>query len=638
MADIIRLLPDSVANQIAAGEVIQQPSSVIKELVENAADAGATEIHIVVRDAGRTLIQVTDNGKGMSPTDARMAFERHATSKIRQASDLFSLHTMGFRGEALPSICAISQVELKSAISGEPTGTKLLIDGSEVIRQEPCVCPAGTTIMVKNIFYNVPARRRFMKSDNVEMSNIIREFERLALVNHNIRFTLDTGTRRRDLRAASFKQRITDLWKGSLTPDLLPVEVDTDIVRISGFIGRPENARRRNALQFLIANGRCMQHPYFKRGIMSCYERLISAGTFPCYFLRFDVNPADIDVNIHPTKSEIKFEHEQDIHHLLTSAIQATLGKYQVVPSIDFSSDALEVQPIAKGHIPDKPASGTDPDYNPFKQGGNSSWRPSTVRRDWNELYASFSAGTDDSKASKNKTASLPLELPPSVLPEAPRMRHDSFDAPDSNADNNHSPQQAHASLAPLCLQLDNSYIVAPSREGLMLIDQHRASLSILYAQFMRRSESSDTLPLQSVLFGEELTLSPRQRAVLEEALPHLKRLGISLRRQGEAWVIASLPPTLTDHEGRDVILQTLDSLQTESDEYGHLGMQPEELRHRVALSLARSSAVKRGQALSGAEMERLLSDLLRLPNPATGPDGNRVIHLLELNKILSFF
>ena len=300
MSDVIRLLPDSVANQIAAGEVIQRPASVIKELVENAVDAGATDIRINVKDAGKTLIQIIDNGCGMSETDARMAFERHATSKIRRADDLFTLQTMGFRGEALPSICAISEVEVRTRTTDAPIGTRLVIVGSKVETQEPCVCDKGTCISVRKLFFNVPARRKFLKSDNVELSNIMREFERLALVNNQIRLSIDNGTRLIDLRAALFRLRIEDIWKNNLKSEqLLPVEVDTSLVRIEGFVSRPEFARRRNPLQFLIVNGRNMRHPYFHKAVLSCYDSLIATDTQPCYFLKFTVDPSSIDVNIH---------------------------------------------------------------------------------------------------------------------------------------------------------------------------------------------------------------------------------------------------------------------------------------------------------------------------------------------------
>ncbi len=313
MSDVIKLLPDSVANKIAAGEVVQRPASVIKELVENAVDAGASDIKIYIKDAGRTLIQVVDNGAGMSPIDARMAFERHATSKIKHADDLFRLHTMGFRGEALPSICAISQIEMRTRTQEEQMGSLLLINGSKVEKQEQCVCEKGTSLSVKNLFFNVPARRKFLKSDNVELMNIMREFERLALVNNHIHLSIDTGTRQIDLRQASFHQRINDIWKNNLKMQLLPVEVDTSLVKIHGYISRPEFARRRNALQFLIVNGRNMRHPYFHKGILSCFEGLIASDTQPCYFLKFEVDPSTIDVNIHPTKHEIKFEYEAEI-------------------------------------------------------------------------------------------------------------------------------------------------------------------------------------------------------------------------------------------------------------------------------------------------------------------------------------
>lgn len=624
MADIIRLLPDSVANQIAAGEVIQRPSSVVKELVENAADAGATQIDIVVRDAGRTLIQVTDNGRGMSPTDARMAFERHATSKIRRAEDLFALRTMGFRGEALPSICAIAQVELRSAVKEEPTGTHLLINGSEVVGQEPCVCPVGTTMMVKNIFYNVPARRRFLKSDSVELSNIMREFERLALVNHTIRFTLDTGGRRRDLRGGSFKQRITDLWHNSLNPELLPVEVVTDIVRISGFISRPEHARRRNALQYLVANGRCMHHPYFIRAIASCYERLIAPDTKPCYFLRFDVAPARIDVNIHPTKNEIKFEDEQEIYRLLTSAVHATLGKYGVVPSIDFGSDALEVHPLTHGEKPSAPASAGDPGYNPFSQQRASAdrWRPQ-MQRDWQALYRGFTQGTPGTDGQPR----LPLD---SSEPIPSAFNPGGMGATASRGDT----APGATALPPICMQLDQSYIVAPSRDGLMIIDQHRAHVAILYARFMRRADDPEQYAPQGLLFGSELRLDARQEAVLQEALPQLESMGITLRRQGDGWAIASLPTMLGDAEAGDVILQTLDALQTDSDQYGRATTDCDTLRRRVALGLARSAAIHRGKTLSPHEMEKILSELLRLASPDTGPDGKRILLRLRMPDI----
>ncbi|MDE6061598.1 MAG: DNA mismatch repair endonuclease MutL [Duncaniella sp.] len=337
MSDVIRLLPDSVANQIAAGEVIQRPASVIKELVENSIDAGATAITIILKDAGRTLIQVIDNGCGMSDTDARLAFERHATSKIRRADDLFSLSTMGFRGEALASIAAIAQIDLRTMLKGESIGTRIVINGSKVESQEPEACAQGSNLMVKNLFFNVPARRKFLKKDSVELSNIMREFERLALVNIGVDFTIiSNDVTLHSLRRGSMKQRIADLFGRSLDKQIVPVDTDTSIVRISGFIGLPEYARKRNVLQFLMVNGRNMRHPYFHKAIMQCYEHLIPADVQPNYFINLTVDPETIDVNIHPTKSEIKFENEQAIWQILTATVRESLGRFNAAPAIDF--------------------------------------------------------------------------------------------------------------------------------------------------------------------------------------------------------------------------------------------------------------------------------------------------------------
>ena len=343
MSDIIKLLPDSVANQIAAGEVIQRPASVIKELVENAIDAGASSIKIVLKDAGRTLIQVIDNGSGMSDTDARLAFERHSTSKITNANDLFSLHTMGFRGEALASIAAIAQVELRTRKKGAEMGTKLCISASKCESQEPDFCQEGSNFMIKNIFFNVPARRKFLKSNKVELSNIVKEFEKLALVNHSTEFMLinDDSTIFQLMAGDSFKKRIASLFTRSIEQQLITIETETTLIKISGFIGRPENARKRNALQFFFVNGRHMRHPYFHKAIMNCYDQLIPADEQPNYFINFEVDPSTIDVNIHPTKSEIKFENEQVIWQIIYAAVKEALGKFSAIPSIDFDTEGI---------------------------------------------------------------------------------------------------------------------------------------------------------------------------------------------------------------------------------------------------------------------------------------------------------
>ena len=342
MSDIIRLLPDSVANQIAAGEVIQRPASVIKELVENAIDAGAQHVDVLVVDAGKTSIQVIDDGKGMSETDARLSFERHATSKIREAADLFALHTMGFRGEALASIAAVAQVELRTRMEGEELGTMLTISGSKVEGQEAVSCPKGSSFSVKNLFFNVPARRKFLKSNQTELSNILTEFERIVLVNPEVSFTLHhNGAELFNLPALQLRQRIMGVFGKKINQELLSLDVDTTMVRVSGFVGKPETARKKGARQYFFVNGRYMRHPYFHKAIMDAYEQLVPVGEQVSYFIYFEVNPANIDVNIHPTKTEIKFENEQAIWQILAAAVKETLGKFNAVPSIDFDTEGM---------------------------------------------------------------------------------------------------------------------------------------------------------------------------------------------------------------------------------------------------------------------------------------------------------
>ena len=413
MSDIIRLLPDSVANQIAAGEVIQRPASVIKELVENAIDAGATNIKIILKDAGRTLIQVIDNGNGMSMTDARLAFERHATSKIKDASDLFSLHTMGFRGEALASIAAIAQIDLRTMRKEDSIGTRILISGSKVESQQPEACPPGCNMMVKNLFFNVPARRKFLKKDSVELSNIVHEFERLALVNTNVEFSLiHNGSTLHQLLPGSLKQRIIDLFGKSLDHQLIPIETATSLAKINGFIGLPENARRRGALQYFFVNGRNMRHPYFHKAVLQCYEQLIPSDQQPNYFINFIVDPDSIDVNIHPTKHEIKFENEQPIWQILSAAIKESLGKFNAVPSINFDAEDVPDIPTFKPNINAPHDLELDTSYNPFKPANevsktqhhipsrvnNSSWQRefSSSTNNWEKLYEQFENSHND--------------------------------------------------------------------------------------------------------------------------------------------------------------------------------------------------------------------------------------------------
>lgn len=379
MSDIIQLLPDSVANQIAAGEVIQRPASVIKELVENAVDAGATNIQVIVVDAGRTRIQVIDDGKGMSETDARMAFERHATSKIRHADDLFALHTMGFRGEALASIAAVAQVELLTRVETEELGSRLLLSGGKVTSQEPAACPVGSNFSVENLFFNVPARRKFLKSNSTELNNILQAFERIVLVYPEVSFSLHSnGTELFNLRAGGQRQRIVDVFGKKINQDLLPVNVKTTVCTVTGFVGKPESARKKGAHQYFFVNGRYMKHPYFHKAVQNAFERLVPTGEQVPYFLYFDVPAEDIDVNIHPTKTEIKFENEQAIWQILSAAVKESVGQFSHVPSIDFDTEGKPDIPVfdPAGHVSAAPRVNFDPSYNPFK---NTSARKSSA-------------------------------------------------------------------------------------------------------------------------------------------------------------------------------------------------------------------------------------------------------------------
>ena len=391
MSDIIHLLPDSVANQIAAGEVIQRPASVIKELVENAIDADAQNIHVLVTDAGKTCIQIIDDGKGMSETDARLSFERHATSKIREAADLFALRTMGFRGEALASIAAVAQVELKTRLESEELGTKLVIAGSKVESQEAVSCSKGSNFSVKNLFFNVPARRKFLKANSTELSNILAEFERIALVHPEVAFSLySNDSELFNLPVSPLRQRILAIFGKKLNQQLLNIEVNTTMVKISGYIAKPETARKKGAHQYFFVNGRYMRHPYFHKAVMEAYEQLIPVGEQVSYFIYFEVDPANIDVNIHPTKTEIKFENEQAIWQILSASVKESLGKFSAIPSIDFDTEDMPDIPAFEQNLPPAPPKiHYNSDFNPFKvsSGGSGGGSYSRPKVEWEGLY-----------------------------------------------------------------------------------------------------------------------------------------------------------------------------------------------------------------------------------------------------------
>lgn len=626
MTDIIRRLPDSVANQIAAGEVVQRPAAAIKELVENAVDAGATIIKIIVKDAGRTLLQVIDNGCGMSPTDARLAFERHATSKISKAADLYDLHTMGFRGEALASICAIARVELRTMRKDDTIGTCVIIEGSKVESQEPEVCAPGCNFMVKNLFFNQPARRKFLKSDHVEMNHILREFERMALVNPDIEFQLvHNDVVLHQLLRSSFKQRIVDLFGKSIDKQLVPVDTETSIVKINGFVSRPENARKRGALQFLTVNGRNMRHPYFHKAIMHCFEQLIPSDEQPCYFINLTVDPETIDVNIHPQKSEIKFENEQPIWQILVAAVKEGLGKFNAVPSIDFDLDDAPEIPVFQ---PDAGAShGLDLDtsYNPFasqspKAGGSASQvcRKSSVvmNQDWEKLYQDFERKRDEELSNIKASALNSMSLDEIGEEEIPDMDFSAgFD-----------------SAVPAVMQLKGRYILSPAKSGLTVVDQHRAHVRILYDRYLDLARL-DALSTQRVIFPEVLELSPSQSVFLEGIAGELSSLGFDISFLGDnSWTVNGLPSVLNDVNPRELMMAMLDMVMDSGERLG------ESMRERIAFSMAKSAAIKPGQQLTSAEMDHILSDLFKLATPNYTPDGKLVLSVIATDDIARLF
>ncbi len=613
MSDVIKLLPDSVANQIAAGEVIQRPASVIKELVENAIDAQATHVQIILKDSGRTLIQIIDDGVGMSETDARLAFERHSTSKIRNAEDLFTLHTMGFRGEALASIAAISQVELRTRRHDAQLGTRLVINASHCESQEPDMCPVGSNFMVKNIFFNVPARRRFLKSNQVELSNIVKEFEKLALVNYAVEFTLiHNDNVMYKLMKGTFRQRIAALMGNSIDQQLLPVDIDTSLVKIQGYVGKPENARKRNAMQFMFVNERYMRHPYFHKAVMSAYEQLIPEGEQPNYFLRFNVDPQSIDVNIHPTKTEIKFEDEMPIWQILAAGVKETLGRFSEVPSIDFDTQDAPTIPAYSSNVEvHRPEIDVDTAYNPFKSQGSSQPRQHAASvSNWDELYANFERKKRES--TDEQQASLPFE-------EEPAVADVSVTAPAANV------QTAY-------LQLKGRYILSPAKSGLMVIDQHRAHVRILFDRYIGRIHSG-SMSSQTILFPEVLHLSPAQAVTLEGLLPEMEKMGFVLSRMsGNDWAVNAIPAGLDGVDAAAMVQQIIESVEN-----GGMPLKKRILEH-LALTVARSAAIPAGRTLMQEEMDLIVADLLRLPEPNYTPDGKTIIQMIPIDHISKMF
>ena len=625
MSDIIRLLPDSVANQIAAGEVIQRPASVIKELVENAIDAGAQHIDVLVTDAGKSSIQVIDDGKGMSETDARLSFERHATSKIREAADLYALRTMGFRGEALASIAAVAQVELRTCVEGEELGTKLVIAGSKVESQEAISCPKGSNFCVKNLFFNVPARRKFLKSNQTELSNILTEFERIALVNPNVSFTLyHNDAELFNLPAIQLRQRIMGVFGKKINQDLLSLDVDTTMVRISGFVARPESARKKGARQYFFVNGRYMRHPYFHKAIMDAYEHLIPVGEQVSYFIYFDVDPGNIDVNIHPTKTEIKFENEQAIWQILAAAVKETLGKFNAVPSIDFDTEgmpdipAFESSPYA-GIQP--PKTTYNPDYNPFNTSAvppsSYSSKPS---RDWDQLYE----GLEHHSSAQHIQKSYP--------DDGDYFTAVSMEQPVTPTLYDHSEEAAMGEKSSQHYQFKGRFILTSVKSGLMIIDQQRAHIRILYDQYLeqitRRQGAS-----QGMLFPDIVQFPVSEVPVLQEIMEDLSYLGFELTDLGGgSYAINGIPSGI---EGLNPV-ELIQSMVHTAMEKG--GKVKEEVQSNLALTLAKAAAIVPGQVLTNEEMNGLVDGLFAVATPNYTPDGKTVLSVLQEDELEKLF
>ena len=604
MKDIIQLLPDSVANQIAAGEVVQRPSSVVKELMENSIDAGASKVQVIVSDGGRTLIQVIDDGKGMSEIDARLAFERHATSKIKSAEDLFSLSTMGFRGEALASIAAVAQVELLTKRPDDELGTAVTISGSRLEQQEPVMVPAGSNFKVKNLFYNIPARRKFLKSIQTEFNNIVTEFERVALINCGIEFNLShNGAEVISLPPSSFRQRIVNLFGKKINKELVEVEVVTPLINIKGFVGTPESARKKGALQYFFVNGRYMRHPYFAKAVNSAFEDIIPQGEQVPFFLCIDVEPSRIDVNIHPTKTEIKFENESDLWKIISAAVREALGRFNATPSLDFDDDNIPDIPVmdisgTESTPVSAPRVSYNPGYNPFKN-RMPDYRKSDSS--WEMLY-------EDASDSK------PLDLSPfedTVLFES--------ETPLYNANDDASFVEEYVPMS----QYKGQYILIPVKSGLMWVHQRRAHIRVLFEKYKEQIRDKRAVS-QGLLFPERVDVTLNESVTIENIQEELSFLGFDISSLGGgSFAINGVPSGI---EGLSPVKLLMDIVHGVMDETNNAKAKIDE---RIALSMAKDVAVVAGQLLSAEEMTSLVDDLFRTAMPSITPDGQTIVYIM---------
>jgi DNA mismatch repair protein MutL len=597
MPDLIKLLPDSVANQIAAGEVIQRPASVVKELMENAVDAESTKISVIIKDSGKTLIQVTDDGCGMSETDARLSFERHATSKISSAKDLFAINTKGFRGEALASIAAVSMVELKTRKKESETGTAIIINGSRVESQEPCSCPEGSGFSVKNLFYNIPARRKFLKSDMTEFRHIINEFQKVAIAHPELRFHLyHNDNEVYNLIPGNFRQRITGVFGKQINQDLINLETDTNLVSIRGYIGKPESARRTYGEQFFFVNRRFMKHPYLHKAVTEAYSNILPPDTIPTYFIFMEADPTTIDINIHPTKTEIKFEDERSIWQILRAAVREALGRFNIVPSLDFDNEGLLDIPVSKktDSIPKPPDIEINPDYNPFDSEFIPSRKHDLIERfekenvkNWDKLYS----GIDKEDAIPEQTERIT---------KAERK----------------------------FFQIKNKYIICPVKSGLMLIDQKKAHERILYEKYLDCLSKNRSVG-QTELFPVDLELNPADIVTLKEIGEDLGILGFTIVFKGKNKISIKGRPSISASS------DPVETLKILIEEYRSTQDDPSTgAKEKLASAMAGASAIPYGKHLSAEEMENLFDSLFACSSPNYSPGGKPVIIIITLEDL----
>ncbi len=610
MADIIQLLPDSVANQIAAGEVIQRPASVIKELVENSVDAGSTSVKVYVKDGGRNLIQVIDNGCGMSETDARLAFERHSTSKIRSADDLFEIRTMGFRGEALASICAVARVTLKTRQSENEIGTFIEINGSQFVTQNQEACPVGVNISVKNLFFNVPARRKFLKSDSTELKHIINEFQKIAIAHPDIELSLshnDSGIY--NLPESNVKQRIIHIYGKSINQNLTNLNTDTSLVKLKGFIGKPEYAKKTYGEQFFFINNRFMRHPYFHRAVMNAYEKILQPDSVPSYFIFMEADPKTIDINIHPTKTEIKFEDEQAIFQIIKAAVKEALGKFSIIPSIDFDTEGvIEIPSLRKDteiKIPEVPV---NPEYDPFKTGKDLkshsreksyiSEKESRLRKDWDKLYSGYA---------------------------------DSHDHPDSFKTDNATEQKTLESSEPYStnkiFQLKGRYILTSVKSGLMIIDQKRAHERILFEKYIR-SLANNVPMTQKTLYPETVEMDAADHGIIMEILEDICAIGFDISDFGNnAIIINGCPSDIHYPNPKELIEILIEQYKNTQEDV------KANAKENIARSLSIASAINYGTALTTEEMQVIVDQLFACEEPNYSPSGKKTMTIINMDE-----